>query len=142
MVIENSFDHIGNQLKWHQLYNCKKISFLTRLWCCCPVAICRLSSMGWPARIASSCWMYPLARRRVSNLESFVSAGTQGSFVFRRQKALERTRIRARSRAFAAFLCMGCPLSKQKRYLYILPLNHRISASTNYYQKNHRHKDH
>jgi hypothetical protein len=43
----------------------------------------------------------------VSNLDSLVSAGTHGSVVFRRQNALLRTRMRARSRAFAAFLCCG-----------------------------------
>lgn len=48
-----------------------------------------------------------VARRSVSSLESFVSAGTHGSLVFRRQNALERTRIRARSRALAAFRCTG-----------------------------------
>lgn len=48
-----------------------------------------------------------VASRSVSSLESFVSAGTQGSLVLRRQNALDSTRMRARSRALAAFRCTG-----------------------------------
>lgn len=51
--------------------------------------------------------MYMVANRRVSSLESFVSAGTHGSLVFSRQKAPERTRMRARSRALAALRWTG-----------------------------------
>ena len=39
----------------------------------------------------------------MSNLDSFVSGGTQGSVVFRRPNALLRTRILALSLALAAF---------------------------------------
>lgn len=48
-----------------------------------------------------------VANLRVSNFDSFVSAGTHGNLVLRRQNALDKTRIRARSRAFAAFLWTG-----------------------------------
>ena len=46
--------------------------------------------------------MYVVANRRVSSFDSFVSAGTQGRVVFKRQKARLSTRILARSLAFAA----------------------------------------
>lgn len=51
--------------------------------------------------------MYIVASLNVSNLESFVSAGTHGNLVLSRQNALDKTRIRARSRALAAFRCTG-----------------------------------
>lgn len=65
------------------------------------------------------------ARRRVSNLLSFVSAGTQGRVVFNLQNALLSTLIRARSLALAAFL--GARLSKSS--LLYLPSDANSSSS-------------
>ena len=51
--------------------------------------------------ICFRCAMYEQASRRVSSLDSLVSAGTQGRVVFSREKALLSTRIRSLSRALA-----------------------------------------
>lgn len=59
------------------------------------------------ARLALNCCMYIVAKRSVSSFDSFVSAGTHGNLVFNRENALDRTRIRALSLAFAAFLSTG-----------------------------------
>jgi len=56
--------------------------------------------------------MYEVAKRKVSNLDNFVSGGTQGKVSFRRPNALLKTRIRVRSRALAA------PLGKNVHDFY------------------------
>lgn len=72
--------------------------------------------------------MYVAARRRVSNLLSFVSAGTQGKVVFNLQNALLSTLIRARSLALAAFL--GARLSKSSLLYFPSDANSSSSASS------------
>lgn len=92
---------------------------LTKLWAFAWQKIS--SSVSSLDKLALNCWMYIVASRNVSSFDNFVSAGTHGNFVFKRQNALDKTRIRALSRALAAFLWIGgC--------WFLEPLN-RISAT-------------
>lgn len=81
---------------------------LTKLWYCSLIAcVTLLSSSASLTKLARNCWIYKVANRRVSNFDNLVSTGIPGNFVFNCENALDSTRIRARSRAFAALRSPG-----------------------------------